>query len=411
MDFETYALLKNHIDKLSFNEKAEVPSTQQDKGKVVTVNSEGDKILEYPSAISYKYAYKMQETESAVLFCVNVGETEPCTYFIPGETKITTLRIYKNGEAVEGSQLATQTPYDKFRVVECNETRVYLILSNSNSYTASYFYYFSKGKWEIKVEQYPLTELENMFIGFDNEKEFTPESDYQPTTKKYVDDECRKLSSEKADKNVIVNIAKTTSDDGTAVYSADKTFEEIETAISDCKEVKVKFNATYYRMVQHNVGRNIWFQCCNQSSAGIIHYKIEADNTVTLVYEPVQATKDRVDELSANSTTSQYPSAKAVVDYVSNLLIETVLDNDNNYIANVTWEDIEKAFHGGKNIYVYDSNKIRLYQITDVNISDTDYHSLITGFFTVHNGSNCLAGKIYNSAKGVIVVYPTIIDE
>ncbi len=140
-----------------------------------------------------------------------------------------------------------------------------------------------------------------------------------------------KLSEEKADKNVIINITKTTSDDGTAAYSADKTFEEIETAISEDKEVKVKFNATYYSMVQHNVGKNVWFQCCNQSSAGIINYMIKADNTVTLAYEPVQATKDRVDKLDADSTTTQYPSAKAVVDYVDgysainkNLLIVNV---------------------------------------------------------------------------------------
>ena len=168
------------------------------------------------------------------------------------------------------------------------------------------------------------------------------------------------LEEFKKDKDVIVNITKTTVD-GTAKYSADKTYEEIETAISEGKEVKAKFNATYYRMVQHNVGKNIWFQCCNQSSAGIIHYKIEADNTVTLVYEPVQATKDRVDELTPDSTNTQYPSAKAVVDYVdANTVIrplpvleEVYNEEVDKLIITVNVDDLED---GMKYIASYESH-------------------------------------------------------
>ena len=151
-------------------EKPEVvTTTTDDKGKVVTVDSEGNKILEYPSMISYKYADKIQESNKQVLFCFDTAKPNLGLFSMPN--KITTFRVYKDGVYIQGADLKTYNAFIELNVIDCNETRIFVIGKLAGSNVVSYFYYFSSNKWSVETEMLPLESLENMFIQRPDEAE------------------------------------------------------------------------------------------------------------------------------------------------------------------------------------------------------------------------------------------------
>ena len=145
-----------------------VTTTTDDKGKVVTVDNEGNKILEYPSMISYKYADKIQETNKQVLFCFDTAKPNLGLFSMPN--KITTFRVYKDGVYIQGADLKTYNAFSELNVIDCNETRIFVI-GKFGGNVVSYFYYFSSNKWSVETEMLPLESLENMFIQRPDEAE------------------------------------------------------------------------------------------------------------------------------------------------------------------------------------------------------------------------------------------------
>ena len=139
-----------------------VTTTTDDKGKVVTVDSEGNKILEYPSIISYKYADKIQESNTGVLFCFDTAKPNLGLFSMPN--KITTFRVYKDGVYIQDADLKTYNPFIELNVIDCNETRIFVIGKLSSGKVVSYFYYFSSNKWSVETQMLPLESLENIFI-------------------------------------------------------------------------------------------------------------------------------------------------------------------------------------------------------------------------------------------------------
>ena len=146
-----------------------VTTTTDDKGKIVTVNSEGNKILEYPSIISYKYADKIQESNTGVLFCFDTAKPNLGLFSMPN--KITTFRVYKDGVYIQDADLKTYNPFIEINVIDCNETRIFVIGKLSSGKVVCYFYYFSSNKWSVETQMLPLESLENMFIQAPNKAE------------------------------------------------------------------------------------------------------------------------------------------------------------------------------------------------------------------------------------------------
>ena len=146
-----------------------VTTTTNDKGKVVTVDSEGNKILEYPSMISYKYADKIQESNTGVLFCFDTAKPNLGLFSMPN--KITTFRVYKDGVYIQGADLKTYNAFIELNVIDCNETRIFVIGKLTSDKVICYFYYFSSNEWSIKTQMLPVESLENMFIQRPDEAE------------------------------------------------------------------------------------------------------------------------------------------------------------------------------------------------------------------------------------------------
>lgn len=96
------------------------------------------------------------------------------------------------------------------------------------------------------------------------------------TLKKYVDT----LVSNKQDKNMIVNVTKTTAEDGTVTYSADKTFEEIKVTINNGIDVFVKSNNVIYELLKLT-NSNVQFTSYTASSMLYQKIVIKSDDIVT----------------------------------------------------------------------------------------------------------------------------------
>ena len=125
--------------------------------------------------------------------------------------------------------------------------------------------------------------------------------------------------TEKQDKNFVVTITSSTAEDGSTVYSADKTFAEIDEAMTAGKTVLAKYNMAIYYSDFYNTEKLIRFSSANRTSDtySVIQSFIINNTTGKIAYttKGVESVSNRIQILSSDSTASQYPSAKAVVDY------------------------------------------------------------------------------------------------
>lgn len=121
-------------------------------------------------------------------------------------------------------------------------------------------------------------------------------------------------------KDFIVTISSSADSNGKTVYSADKTFIEIKDAVDSGKNVIAKHLYQTYNL-QFFTAASVIF---TNTALGYSVYQIAITNAnkVTLVINNLERVSNQVHELSDKSTISQYPSAKAVVDYVDSSMSE-----------------------------------------------------------------------------------------
>lgn len=139
------------------------------------------------------------------------------------------------------------------------------------------------------------------------------------TLKEYIDNVTpKKLSDLEIDmelgaKPIIVNI----SNDG-EIYAADHTYEEIKANVDSGKTVLVKFKYQYFKLDSYD---DTSFIFTNTSVNNRIDKMIITnDGSVTYHMSHFESLDNKIDEgsgLTPESTSQQYPSAKAVVDALS----------------------------------------------------------------------------------------------
>lgn len=142
-----------------------------------------------------------------------------------------------------------------------------------------------------------------------------------------VAEQIDEVVSVKQDKNLIVNITHTTADDGTKTYSADKTFAEVNEAITSGVDVVLYYSQMYFTLSMYSGVSAIFTS--SQAVTGCIMSTITWNgNSGKIAYKTAnaQTIADRKTTLSADSTHGSYPSAKAVVDYVDEAIGNINLD-------------------------------------------------------------------------------------
>lgn len=118
-------------------------------------------------------------------------------------------------------------------------------------------------------------------------------------------------------KQFVVNITATTTD-GTTTYSADKTFAEIDEAISKGKNVVACTDYLYYPLVRHQSNGIVLFSAFEANTGGYIGYLISAAGIVIRYDGTSEKIANRVSSIDENNTTTvNYPSTQAVVDYAA----------------------------------------------------------------------------------------------
>lgn len=171
--------ISNNIPKVSTSSVGQILEVEKiDENGVPTKWKTTDRCI-----TSYKYLDRLQETDTHVLFCVDLDNPKYLTYIMPN--KYATIHIYKDGVKVAGAN--TGVIYHTLRLIECNDSRVYLVADNGIGTLTGYFYYFNTG-WSKKFYTTTLDALEYEFLHLENEREYIPTGDYNPATKKYVDD-------------------------------------------------------------------------------------------------------------------------------------------------------------------------------------------------------------------------------
>ena len=106
----------------------------------------------------------------------------------------------------------------------------------------------------------------------------------------------------KQDKNMIVTITSTTAEDGTVTYNADKTFEEIKSAINNEVNVFVKSNGVTYNLLK-STNSNIQFTSYTPSTMLYQKIVIKNDNVVTYSATNIVATENMYGGVKADAAT------------------------------------------------------------------------------------------------------------
>lgn len=136
---------------------------------------------------------------------------------------------------------------------------------------------------------------------------------YDEQIKAYIDGEIDSISSD----TMFVNVTQT---DGT--YTADKAFAEVDNAISEGKKVVMKYNTNMQTNMlfvsAYLAGDTIIFSNTINLGVPMMSSLIwSSDETITNAGSSLVSSSNRTTVLSSSSTHSQYPSAKATVDYVN----------------------------------------------------------------------------------------------
>lgn len=110
----------------------------------------------------------------------------------------TYVRI-KNGNTILVNSQSLGGIIDKIEIESIDESGIKFLGINFNGHTTRYYYSITENTWDTAVISYSGSRLETLFaekIDFNNETEFTPVGDYNPATKKYVDDIVKGIQSD-----------------------------------------------------------------------------------------------------------------------------------------------------------------------------------------------------------------------
>lgn len=133
---------------------------------------------------------------------------------------------------------------------------------------------------------------------------------YDEQIKAYIDGEINSIPSD---------VFAVTFINENEVYSADKTFAEVEEAIADKKMIVGIYNNVRYTISSYFPDALIIFSFAQNLGTPTVASIIWNNSTGSIVYDTtnVQSVSNRTTVLSSSSTHTQYPSAKAAVDYVN----------------------------------------------------------------------------------------------
>lgn len=125
----------------------------------------------------------------------------------------------------------------------------------------------------------------------------------------------------KQDKDLIINITSSTVD-GETVFTADKTFAEIKTAISEGKSPVMLSSGMRYDL-SYDSSTTIGFTFVRNMNnvlgdmTVVQYFSINNNDVITRQNNQIQCSSAKVSTLSSDADHSHYPSAKAVVDYAA----------------------------------------------------------------------------------------------
>lgn len=127
--------------------------------------------------------------------------------------------------------------------------------------------------------------------------------------------------TQKKVKDILVTITRTTNEDNTYSYTADKTFEEIDIAISQGTTVILYYSNMYFTVSRYTAGQSIYFTNIwnfNDTFVSNSSFIIGSDNIITYIsIGQIEVQKNRVLEITSDMITSanRYPSVPAVMKY------------------------------------------------------------------------------------------------
>lgn len=161
-------------------------------------------------------------------------------------------------------------------------------------------------------------------------------------------------------KDFVINISSSTVD-GMQTFTADKTFEEIKTAIVEDRNPIMLFGGmTFY--LSYEGAKAIGFTAIRNantatvSNTSVIYLSINNNNVITRQSNQLQAIKNRVTVLSQESTHSNYPTAKAVVDALALKIDKTDIATDDEIINMLIQEDMFMAVTDSDGSYLSDES-------------------------------------------------------
>ena len=163
-------------------------------GQVLSVDSEGNKKWNYPLVmdVTLTEGYQAVINKSGVpqeLFVIDISNPLLGT-FILKEDYFTYVRI-KNGDTILVSAYSLGGIMDKLEVHSVSNEGVLFSVYCTNGFSQRFYYSVTNNIWNLVQTGYRGEYLADVFsekISFNNTTEYTPSEDYNPATKKYVDD-------------------------------------------------------------------------------------------------------------------------------------------------------------------------------------------------------------------------------
>ena len=152
-----------------------------------------------------------------------------------------------------------------------------------------------------------------------------------------VKEELARLEREKADKSELTelsaevsglsekieNLPSAESDVFKAIYGV-TTYEEVSEAYNQGKIIHCDYESRCYELAVFT-GNIAWFSCLNTTTSFLL--MLNADSSWSKASYGLENVGNRVDTIKADAKTYQYPSAKAVYDFVNNTL-GTIINGD-----------------------------------------------------------------------------------
>lgn len=121
-------------------------------------------------------------------------------------------------------------------------------------------------------------------------------------------------------------------------YACDKTTAEIYAAFQSGKAVQAKLGGFYYPFVAHNGPQMCIFAGTYSAANTVRTITVTANGKVMVQSSSLEKAANKVTTISANSTDTQYPTAKAVWQAIPQIEVDTI-DLDSTALDASNWEE------------------------------------------------------------------------